>query len=934
MYDFRIAFAYPWLLLLLIPAIALTLLPYFKLAKKYRRNRNRIASIVMHLTAMLLAILTLSGMTFEYKVPNEQNELLLLVDVSESEETAAGTRDKLVETIINDAQFDGYQLGVVTFGYDQQYAVPLSTDVESAFNQYLSAPLPDTSATNVAAAFRYAKDLLQYPQTAKIVLISDGRETDEEALNVIRSVVAQGTVVDVAHIPAKYEDEEVQIVGVKLPEYHVSVDEECAIDVVLKSSVEQSATVELLDNGMQNTETDVQHVVLTGKEQTVSFKHTFTTDELHELTFKVTMQQDGVAQNNAYTTYLYIEEYTNVLIIEHTANTSQALISMFNADNQFTVTPMAISSQDLPMTTDELRAYDQIIMNNIGGADLDTKPGLEEALDEYVRDFGGGLFTLGGMKADGKTANAYNRTDLHGSTYQNMLPVIAEDYTPPIAVMIIIDRSGSMGGEGNETPLEWAKAGAASCLDALTERDYMGIMTLDSSYDMVLKLTPMTQKEDIKMAINSIKTADGGTYPASAIERAGTALLAQNVHKRHIIMVTDGQVPASDRAKSKELVEDFYEQGITFSVVAVNATVGTATYKSMEELTDAGGGKTTAAEGSELVIAMRAELEQDSIKESNEDEPFAPVISDITSPLVKDFVIDTESTTKNQLKVKLGGFYGVKARAAADVILEGPYGVPLYAQWKHGKGTVGSFMCDLNGVWSADFMADEGAQSFVNAVVKNLMPMENIRPKEVEISLSQDNYSNSLSVYTSLDTKNGEYVKGELVCVSQNNMAPLSLNEISAANDAYYVTSSLNAGNNYSRCTFVIKKAGVYKLTLTKYGADGTVIETLETYKAFAYSKEYDVLGNQKVAPLTLMQSIAERGNGSVVKNLLDPWEVFEGFVTELDKSYDPRTVFMIVTIVAFLLDVAVRKFKWKWPHELIREYKAKKEEQERKQRS
>ena len=136
MYDFRIAFAYPWLLLLLIPAIALTLLPYFKLAKKYRRNRNRIASIVMHLTAMVLAILTLSGMTFEYKVPNEQNELLLLVDVSESEETAAGTRDQLVETIINDAQLNDYQLGVVTFGYDQQYAVPLSTDVENAFNQY------------------------------------------------------------------------------------------------------------------------------------------------------------------------------------------------------------------------------------------------------------------------------------------------------------------------------------------------------------------------------------------------------------------------------------------------------------------------------------------------------------------------------------------------------------------------------------------------------------------------------------------------------------------------------------------------------------------------------------------------------------------------------------------------------------------------------
>ena len=35
----------PWWLLLLIPALALTLIPYFKLKKRYRRTRNRISSM-------------------------------------------------------------------------------------------------------------------------------------------------------------------------------------------------------------------------------------------------------------------------------------------------------------------------------------------------------------------------------------------------------------------------------------------------------------------------------------------------------------------------------------------------------------------------------------------------------------------------------------------------------------------------------------------------------------------------------------------------------------------------------------------------------------------------------------------------------------------------------------------------------------------------
>ena len=83
MTNFRIEFVYPWLLLLLIPAAVLTLLPYFKLSKKYRKNRNRITSIVLHSIIMVLAIFILSGMTFSYQTPNTENEIILLVDMSQ-----------------------------------------------------------------------------------------------------------------------------------------------------------------------------------------------------------------------------------------------------------------------------------------------------------------------------------------------------------------------------------------------------------------------------------------------------------------------------------------------------------------------------------------------------------------------------------------------------------------------------------------------------------------------------------------------------------------------------------------------------------------------------------------------------------------------------------------------------------------------------------
>ena len=53
-----------------------------------------------------------------------------------------------------------------------------------------------------------------------------------------------------------------------------------------------------------------------------------------------------------------------------------------------------------------------------------------------------------------------------------MLPVQAIDYTPPIAVMLVIDCSGSMSSGRFEAALR----GAEECLDSLTERDYCGGM--------------------------------------------------------------------------------------------------------------------------------------------------------------------------------------------------------------------------------------------------------------------------------------------------------------------------------------------------------------------------------------------------------------------------------------------------------------------------
>ena len=100
MVHFRIHFSYPLLLLVFLFGAVMTALLYFRLSKKYRKNRNRITSIVLHLIVLALAALTLAGTMFTYEIPNKENQIILLVDVSDTTEQSASTNSLFDLTVI------------------------------------------------------------------------------------------------------------------------------------------------------------------------------------------------------------------------------------------------------------------------------------------------------------------------------------------------------------------------------------------------------------------------------------------------------------------------------------------------------------------------------------------------------------------------------------------------------------------------------------------------------------------------------------------------------------------------------------------------------------------------------------------------------------------------------------------------------------------
>ena len=396
----------------------------------------------------------------------------------------------------------------------------------------------------------------------------------------------------------------------------------------------------------------------------------------------------------------------NILIIENIDGESDKLSAMIDSGHTLTVVNVK-DSEKMPASVEDLQNYDEVILVNI--ANRDMPQGFDKLLQSYVQDFGGGLLTVGGNTADSTPdnykPNAYDKADMQGTVYQDMLPVDIGDTVSSIGEVIIIDRSGSMWNQGGGQPYEKsmlfaAKQGAEACLGQLQDDDYVGILPLGDYYKDYPELFPISQKNKILTEIDSIELG-GGTIFEGALASARRALLANNnVQRRHIILISDGMPGDMDPCDYLDQAEMNAQAGITMSVVGIGCD--NASKRVMKELVKAGGGEEKhfydAADAASVSALMQEALRINELRIFTHGS-FTPNIpgTDYTLPA-------------------MGCAYRSALKEGATEIIHSPYG-PLLAHWRYGKGMVGSFMCDLNGTWSADFINSEKGAELINRII-------------------------------------------------------------------------------------------------------------------------------------------------------------------------------------------------------------------------
>ena len=188
---------------------------------------------------------------------------------------------------------------------------------------------------------------------------------------------------------------------------------------------------------------------------------------------------------------------------------------------------------------------------NTEGSHLSISPGERADRDFVLRlDYGEpdanaeALLLAGDTRGDGSSGDGGD-----GTFQLTVLPPAGAGPTRPRDVVLVLDRSGSMGG----WKIVAARRAAARIVDTLTGADRFAVLTFDNRVErpagLAAGLVPATDRNRYR-AVEHLSRVDprGGTEMLPALTEATGLLAAEDAgHDRVLVLVTDGQIGNEDQ---------------------------------------------------------------------------------------------------------------------------------------------------------------------------------------------------------------------------------------------------------------------------------------------------------------------------------------------------------------------------------------------------
>ena len=231
----------PWLLFLIIPLVILIVVGFFMMKKEKRYTKKNIISFSLHLVIAVLISVAFADPS--YLTIDKETELYILVDASASEKTSLDRLDKAVKDVTSAALVTpNTKVGVIPFAKEAKTLVELGGSFNSLNDVYNDETF-DYTATDLESALIYTAEKFNEDSYKRIVLISDGNETDGEAINTIETLMQEGITVDVINLDADFPVE-ISLTGINYTD-NTYLNREEKVEALINASTPSNVTIEL-----------------------------------------------------------------------------------------------------------------------------------------------------------------------------------------------------------------------------------------------------------------------------------------------------------------------------------------------------------------------------------------------------------------------------------------------------------------------------------------------------------------------------------------------------------------------------------------------------------------------------------------------------------------------------------------------------------------
>jgi uncharacterized membrane protein len=810
----------------------------------YPQSQQRLI-LAARLALFTLVIAALAGAA--WIEPSGRQATVFVGDISASTSAQRAFIEQWISAAIKDKRPDD-QVGIVAVGANALVEQSVSSQVD--FSHFESTP--DTNFTDLAAGLRLAAAILPNDSERHIVMLTDGQQNMEDALQEAQILRQQGIRLDIVPLPST-NSPVVRLDDLSAPtELHIN--ERFVLHMKLYSNVVQNATLRIY---MDQTLIAQPTVHLTGGEQDYDYSMLAPASGFHTLKVTIDALLNTNLRADVAAAFINVQGPPKILVVEGKPGNGSNIISALQA-SKFDVTRG--TPDDISTSLADLAQYSSIVLVDVPAVALGTDR--MQAIQSFVRDLGHGLVVSGGE-------NSYGVGDYANTPLEETLPVNMEipqhKDTPSIAVVLIVESLEA------PLPINISKEAAKGVVNLLTPRDQVGI---SSAYGtLTVPMQHVTNKAAIDKAIDSMNPNDPASYIPD-LQNAEQVLLKTDARIKHVILLGDGD--AFDNYIPQ--VSKMARENITVSTVATNAT-DESDLDTMIQIAQAGRGRFYRADDPDSIPQVLLKETEQAARRNIINETFEPEVIG-SHPIL----------TGLSGFPTLDGYVATTPKPQAQEVLISQHDDPVLAVWQYGLGRSVAWTSDALGLWTTRWLQwKEAAQWWANLVTWTLPAQTSVMDINGQVVGDKGQITVDLPPGTGENAGNIQQAQAHIIAPDESQQT-ISLQQTAADR---WVGS------------FPTPQVGAYLIQVTWRAGGKNAEESLTAQSGLVvpYSPEYRTQGTD----MRFLSQLALATQGSLL-GPDDTAKVWDMVLTPVSQTV-PLT-FWLLALAALLLplDIAARR--------------------------